>query len=222
MRFSAFLILAVLLAARCASAQPILVELFSSQNCAACPSAHETLGQVHTQRDDVLVLTWSVDYWDYLGEPDPMAMDMSTERQAAYADRFGLKGPYTPQSVYNGAGQCPGNRPSQVARHLAAAQAAAETQRQEGAAIGRIAFEDTPGGVSISVPAGLASDVHLVEFQRDGDNGTALVHPVTGFQTLTQLPFGGAVSATPACASGCVVLVQAPGHGAVYAAHRVN
>ena len=47
---------------------PVLVELFASQNCRACPKAHKTLKAVNAERDDLLVLTWSVDYWDYLGD----------------------------------------------------------------------------------------------------------------------------------------------------------
>ena len=47
--------------------QPVLVELFANQNCPACPKAHKTMREVSAERDDVLVLTWVVDYWDYLG-----------------------------------------------------------------------------------------------------------------------------------------------------------
>ena len=78
---------------------PTLIELFASQNCRACPKAHKTLKAVDEARDDVLILTWSVDYWDYLGGKDPMAMGESKERQRAYVDRFRLRGPYTPQTV---------------------------------------------------------------------------------------------------------------------------
>lgn len=215
------------LAALCAtafpvSAQPILVELFASQNCAACPRAHETLEQVRKERDDVLILTWSVDYWDYLGAPDPMAMEMSTERQAAYADMFHLRGPYTPQTVYNGAEQCPGNRPGQVASRLASAKAAREDQAEHGAPMTEVAFRETQTGWAVSVPPGLPSDVHLIQFRADGDHETDMVNPVTDFVILSHLPFGGAVSLSPTCDSGCALVVQAPGHGAVFASHRLK
>ncbi|MEO0784946.1 MAG: DUF1223 domain-containing protein [Pseudomonadota bacterium] len=205
-----------------AAAQPILVELFASQNCAACPRAHDTLEEVREQRDDVLILTWSVDYWDYLGEPDPMAMEMSTERQAAYADMFHLRGPYTPQTVYNAAEQCPGNKPRQVARRLDAAEAARREEAESGAPVSLVSIQQTERGYSVSVPAGLASDIHLVQFRADGDHETDMVHPVTGFAKLTHLPYGGVMRAAPKCDSGCAIVVQAPGHGAVYSAHRVQ
>lgn len=205
-----------------ASAEPILVELFASQNCAACPPAHKTLHQVREERDDVLILTWSVDYWDYLGEPDPMAMEMSTTRQAAYADLFHLRGPYTPQTVYNGAEQCPGNRPAQVARRLDSAEARRAEEAEEGSPPNQIAFQETEFGWAVSVPPGLSSDVHLIQFRNDGDHETEMVNPVTDFVKLSHLPFGGAVSLSPTCESGCALLVQAPGHGAVFASHRLK
>ncbi|MEM7768305.1 MAG: DUF1223 domain-containing protein, partial [Pseudomonadota bacterium] len=100
------------------SGQPVLVELFASHNCRACPKAHRTLKTVSAEDPDVLVITWSVDYWDYLGDADPMAMKESVERQHAYVEQFGLRGPYTPQTVYNGLAQCPGNRPRAVRRKI--------------------------------------------------------------------------------------------------------
>ncbi|MEL6567478.1 MAG: DUF1223 domain-containing protein [Pseudomonadota bacterium] len=204
------------------SAEPILVELFASQNCAACPKAHDTLSEVNDQRDDVLILTWSVDYWDYLGEPDPMAMEMSTERQAAYADLFRLRGPYTPQTVYNGAEQCPGNRPNRVARRLAAAASARAEEAEQEHAASMVSFQQTSKGWAVSVPPGLPSDIHLIQFRKHGDHETDMVHPVTGLAKLSHLPFGGAVSTVPVCESGCALVVQAPGHGKVYGAQRLN
>lgn len=213
---------AVFAAALPVSAEPILVELFASQNCTACPRAHETLEQVRAERDDVLILTWSVDYWDYLGEPDPMAMEMSSERQAAYADIFNLRGPYTPQSVYNGSEQCPGNKPRQVSRRLASAEEARAAQAERDMPMSMVSFRETEKGWAVSVPPGLKSDVHLIQFRTDGDHETDMVHPVTGFTKLSHLPFGGAVSTAPLCDSGCALVVQAPGHGAVYAAQRLQ
>ena len=81
---------------------PMLVELFASKNCRACPAAYKTLKQVEAKRgDSVMVLTWAVDYWDYLGGKEKMALPESKERQRAYVEHFSLRGPYTPQSVYN-------------------------------------------------------------------------------------------------------------------------
>lgn len=196
-----------------AGAEPILVELFASQNCPACPRAHATMAGIGEDRGDLMILTWSVDYWDYLGEADPMAMPLSAERQAAYVERFHLRGPYTPQTVYNGVEQCPGNRPRDV-----------------NAALGRVGEVD-PMGVTlshvgarwrVSVPASLRADVHLVQFRADGDHLTAMVNPVTGMSTIGHLARGGSFATDVACDSGCALIVQAPGHGEVYAVERVQ
>lgn len=196
-----------------ARAEPILIELFASQNCAACPRAHQTMAEVDAARDDVLILTWSVDYWDYLGEADPLAMPLSSERQAAYAEHFRLRGPYTPQTVYNGVKQCPGNRPDDVA-----------------AAIEQVGAVD-PMGVMlshegarwrISVPTSLDAEVHLVQFRGAADHAATPIHAVTGMETLGRLERGGTLASDITCRSGCALIVQAPGHGEVYAAQRVQ
>ena len=98
----------------------VLVELFANQNCPACPKAHRTMKQIEAERDDVFILTWTVNYWDYLGEPDPMALPIAKERQMAYTDRLSLRAPYTPQSFYDGAKECPGTRKRDIRRNIKA------------------------------------------------------------------------------------------------------
>jgi hypothetical protein len=82
----------------------VLVELFSSLNCGACPKANANL--IHLSEDPkVMPITWSVSYWDYLGSKDPNARPEFLARQRAYADYFNLRGPYTPQAVIDGCAQ---------------------------------------------------------------------------------------------------------------------
>ena len=84
-----------------APAQPHLVELFTAQGCAGCPDADQTLKGL-TTRKDVIVLTFAVDYWDYLGWKDSFAKPEFTTRQAAYKTRFRLHEIYTPEFVIDG------------------------------------------------------------------------------------------------------------------------
>ena len=198
-----------------AAADPILVELFASHNCQACPKAHDTLAEVNGERDDVLILTWSVDYWDYLGEADPMAMPVSAERQSAYVDAFGLRGPYTPQTVYDGRRQCPGNKPRQVERALNDAR---DTANLAGSSIEQ--HEDL--GWRVRAPETSPADVLLVQFVADAEDQMGMTNPVTRLDHLAHLPGGGRLLAQPDCESGCALIIQAPGHGEVFAAHRIN
>ncbi|MEL7463200.1 MAG: DUF1223 domain-containing protein [Pseudomonadota bacterium] len=85
-----------------AQAQPVLVELFTSQGCNSCPPADEYLGTL-ADRDDVIALSMHVDYWDYLGWRDVFASPAHTKRQRAYAVTMAERMVYTPQIVVQGA-----------------------------------------------------------------------------------------------------------------------
>jgi len=83
------------------SANPTVVELFTSQGCSSCPPADAILGKLKL-RDDVIALTFPVDYWDYLGWKDTLASPANSKRQRDYARARGDRQIYTPQMVING------------------------------------------------------------------------------------------------------------------------
>ncbi|WP_444455532.1 DUF1223 domain-containing protein [Rhodobacter capsulatus] len=80
---------------------PVVVELFTSQGCSACPPADAALAKI-AARPDVLALSLHVDYWDYLGWEDPFAQPAFTARQKAYARAAHLRTLYTPQVIVAG------------------------------------------------------------------------------------------------------------------------
>lgn len=89
-------------AAAASATQPkAVVELFTSQGCSSCPAA-DALFEHYADREDIVALSLSVDYWDYLGWKDTLASPKFSERQKAYAEarRDGMM--YTPQMVVNG------------------------------------------------------------------------------------------------------------------------
>ena len=55
---------------------PVVVELFTSQGCNSCPPADALLGEL-AGRDDVLLLSFHVTYWDRLGWPDSFGLAAS-------------------------------------------------------------------------------------------------------------------------------------------------
>ena len=71
---------------RSAAADPkAVVELFTSQGCSSCVAADEYFDEL-SQRDDVLALSFHVDYWDYLGWRDTFGSPENTARQRDYAE----------------------------------------------------------------------------------------------------------------------------------------
>ncbi len=93
----------------------IVVELFTSQGCSSCPPADEFLGEL-ARRDDLLALSFHVDYWNYLGWRDTFSSAEATDRQRSYRRPLGKRYVYTPQMVINGAAQAVGSGRDTVLR----------------------------------------------------------------------------------------------------------
>lgn len=89
------------------SVHPHVVELFTAQGCTGCAEADQGV-KAFMGRRDLLVLTFPVDYWDYLGWKDTFARPEFTQRQAAYKSHFRLRETYSPQVVIDGRTEGPG------------------------------------------------------------------------------------------------------------------
>lgn len=101
-----------------ATADAVLVELFTSQGCSSCPPADEVLGQL-ANRDDVIALSLHVDYWDYLGWKDEFALPAFTQRQQGYARAASENMIFTPQMVVGGTDSVVGTRTLELMDHIA-------------------------------------------------------------------------------------------------------
>lgn len=101
---------------------PVVVELFTSQGCNACPPADALLAEL-AARDDVIALAFHVDYWNYLGWADPFASAASTRRQRDYAAAFNARAVYTPQLIINGSEALVGSRRSEALEAVSLARA---------------------------------------------------------------------------------------------------
>jgi len=66
----------------------------------------EFVGEL-SENKDMLVLTYGVTYWDYLGWKDTFATPDNTQRQREYGQAFGIGNVYTPQIVLNGSAHSP-------------------------------------------------------------------------------------------------------------------
>lgn len=103
--------------AMAAKAQPVLIELFTSQGCSSCPPADELAADLARDPNNI-ILSFNVDYWDYLGWRDTLAKPEYTQRQYDYAKSRGDGSVYTPQMVVNGGAHAVGSRRSDVQHEI--------------------------------------------------------------------------------------------------------
>ncbi len=82
-------------------ADEVVLELFTSQGCSSCPPADALLALFAKKRGYV-TLSYSVDYWNYLGWHDTLSSPANSERQRDYASARGDGRVYTPQMVIDG------------------------------------------------------------------------------------------------------------------------
>lgn len=128
----------------------VVVELFTSQGCASCPPADALLTEL-SRDPQVLALTLAVDYWDYIGWKDTLALHGHSLRQKAYADQRGDKKLYTPQVVVDGHFPAKGSDRAAVQRAMMTARTAG------GLAVAVVAKRDGDT-LEITLPAHAAID----------------------------------------------------------------
>lgn len=82
---------------------PTVVELFTSEGCSSCPPADKLLTSAQSNfGNEIIVLSYHVDYWDRLGWKDPFSKAIFSERQRTYSQKLNPSSVYTPQAIVNG------------------------------------------------------------------------------------------------------------------------
>jgi len=214
---------------------PVVVELYTSEGCSACPSADAFLFELR-QRPGVIALAFHVDYWDYLGWKDRFARHDFTTRQRAYARALGSPMVYTPQLVVNGASHVVGSDREQVDAAIAAAG-------QRGMLID-IGLDWAPDdSLVVSIPAAAIPGKATIWFVRyaEGDETAVtagenaglnlrhanIVEELTaigmwdGRAMVINLP-REAVAGESGEAFGCAVLIQPEGLGPILATREID
>ena len=196
-----------------------VIELFTSQGCSSCPPADRAAATLADQ-GDVIVLSYHVDYWNYLGWTDAMSSAENTERQYGYSAALGRSGVYTPQAVING-------RAEMVGSGLGTVDATLLKMKNEGEGLTvPVSVNKTSNEVSINIGAGKGkADVLVVYLKsheqveiKDGENEGKTIdyrNIVTDVQTVGMWN-GEATTITlparvlgPRESNGCAILLQA-------------
>lgn len=107
--FARILASLVFCAGPAAASEPLrgVVELFTSQACSSCPPADRLMNEMSGDKS-LVTLSYAVDYWDYTGWKDTLAIPACANRQKAYAAARGDGHVYTPQAVVGGIGHVAG------------------------------------------------------------------------------------------------------------------
>jgi hypothetical protein len=130
-----------------ASAEPRgVVELFTSQGCSSCPAADKLAGEL-AHDPSLVVMSLAIDYWDYLGWKDTLALPGHTNRQRAYSKVRGDREVYTPQVVVNGVTHVLGSDKQAIEN------AVAQTRAQPGMLTVPVNLSVADNQVSVAVPA---------------------------------------------------------------------
>lgn len=106
-----------------ATAPLAVLELFTSQGCSSCPPADELLRELNERAaagENIIALSYHVDYWNYLGWKDPFSSPYYSARQTDYSEHLSAR-TYTPQLVINGTSEMVGSRRTEVKAAVAAA-----------------------------------------------------------------------------------------------------
>jgi len=203
-----------------------VVELFESQGCSSCPPAIRNVNAI-AARKDLLALTFSVTYWDYLGWKDSFGQPAFTARQRDYAASRGGWGVYTPQVVVNGKTALVGSNPAELAATISQA--------------GQVALlkisQASGDAVDVAAQPGLRQPVDLWLVQYDprsrpvpidrGENaGRTIDHRnvVVGLIRLGRWDSKALhvpLAATPEKGLASALLAQQPNGGAIIAAAKI-
>ncbi len=223
-----------------AGLKPVMVvELFTSQGCSNCPPADDLLLDLmkRQDKDNLIVLGYHVDYWDYLGWADTFARPVATQRQKGYMRPLRMQSVFTPQVVVGGRMQAIGSDREAVERAIMQARSALPG----GGA--RVAFDFRDGGdVFLKVEAPQepvrfdGADVWLVLFAGPmtvaitrGENAGQtiaygnvvrdVIHLAKwdGLTTAFKLPGGNFAGD----AAYCAAIVQMPNQGPILGAARI-
>jgi hypothetical protein len=164
----------------------VLLELFTSEGCAACPQVDALMARLNgtkTDAGDLIVgISEHVTFMNHRGWRDPFSTETATERHSAYGEAFGQKVVLIPQIVINGETQLVTNDESDVRHalekiHPSATRLRIESAKTEGRKL-EVSFSLT-GPVpaqTVDVYAVIAEDAASSSVKRGENASRTLTH----------------------------------------------
>ncbi len=173
-----------------------VLELFTSQGCSSCPPADRLLGS-YTSKQNVIVLSFHVDYWNRLGWKDPYSSKAYTQRQYDYASALHAD-VYTPQLIVNGEHEMIGSDAGKISDAIDKALA---DPPGANISIKTVKAENGKADINFDVSGNIANsvlNVALVEKKTNtsvnaGENGGATLtsyNVVRSFKTINKIADG--------------------------------
>lgn len=209
---------------------PVVVELFTSQGCSSCPTADALMKDL-AKRDDILALSFHVDYWDYIGWKDSFAKPQFTLRQKAYAIANGWRMIYTPQMIVGGKSDVIGNEPlelaDQVTRHKndPSRVGIAVSKEGDGRFIVKLApMKDALDRSLVFLVRYMPMKTVDIEHGENAGRKIEYANIVTSIDPVAKWD-GSSLAEVPVEVAGtdeAAVILQEDGHGAVLAAARLR
>ncbi len=209
--------------------QAVVVELFTSQGCVACPPADAFFATL-VRDPRVIPLALHVDYWDYIGWADSFADPRFTERQKAYARAVGSRTIYTPQFIIGGKTRIEGFEPEEAEAEMAerlrdAAQSPVRLSvRRQGETLAIRASADPPLPAPVRVELVRYAPERTVTIERGENAGKTITYRniVISWDVLGEWSGREPLDiATPAPGDApAVVILQDEGPGPILAAAR--
>jgi len=128
----------------------VVLELFTSQGCSSCPPADRLLGK-YSNEENVIALSFHVDYWDRLGWKDPFSDAAFSQRQKDYAAIFKLNNVYTPEIVINGEKEMVGSDAGMISKTIKKAGQQVSTEHIN---INTVKVDDNTATINYTIQGG--------------------------------------------------------------------
>jgi hypothetical protein len=208
------------LPAMAAVAEPVVVELFTSQGCSSCPPADVVLEEL-ARKPNIVALAYHVDYWDDLGWKDRFAIPEAVQRQRGYVQRLSKSGAFTPQAVVSGDTSLVGSNRTAMNRAIAGDRDALA-----------VVLSKAGANLLIDLPERWTEpmDVHVVSYLAEaitkigrGENARRTLKEVNIVRSFERLgrwdgrpqQMKVPLASLPRDATAVAVLLQRPGQGAI-------